>query len=1025
MRGKMSGSHLSRDFFDLVKTIGESKSKQEEDRIIANEVRLLKQRFSGKNLSRKVVKESLIRLIYVEMLGHDASFAYVHAIQMTAAGDLMQKKVGYLCASLTLSPDDQFRFMLVNQLQRDLQSVNVLEVGMALIALSKLVTEEMIPALLPYVVKVLDHDQSTIRKKAVLALHRIYQLDPGSVSHLSDTFRKVLCDKDPSVMGACLCILHEQAKENPQSQKDIVGSYVSILGQVVDKKLPKDFEYHRVPAPWIQIKLLKILATLGANDQRASEQMYNVLHACMRRTDTAIYIAYAIIYECVRTVTAIYPDTALLDEAAAAIARFISNDSHNLKYLGVTGLAAIVRDHPRYAAEHQMVVLDCLEDPDETLKRKTLDLLFRMTNPVNVQVVVGKLLFFLETAVDKFLRQDLVTRISQLAERYAPDNIWFVRTMARVFELGGDLVEAEVAHNLLRLLAEGEGAEQEVVEGGEGSDSAMRLEACTIFYDNFEKSQLPNMLLKVMFWTLGEYSYLMGSEVVSEVLEVICEAANRQGMDPLTRGYAISAVMKMCAQLQQFPTEASDLVDRYCASIDPDLQQKCYEFRALAQNLARMAEVLPVDASCEDLGEPDFSFLDEFVENALAHGAAEYDPPTAEESESLEYDEEDLSARPKFSEPALKYDAYEKAAPPTQMATFSTPPLSYNAPVSAGTEAIGGTYDSTGSSSQAPASSKGLNLSGVKSVWGSSGYQGSTSSQQQQQIHSQSLPTSVAQPVGRGNGSYAPSSSSYELPRRETNESEGFRSEEIQHDSAKSRSPSPEPSRKDKSERERMAAALFEGVSSSQGTGASSSLTTASRTSRRRPQRASTPPRDVENVDLLGFGDDAGEESSTGIENEISQDTPPSSSGLDLLASLDTSSEQQVGESSDLLGSPFGGSSNQTSTPEKPLLPVEMNTSEFGQKWLSNTAETKFPVSLSGISTIHDVKERLVSTLGLACVEVIDKTQEAIFTGTKTSSDGLVLIHSKRDSSGAVLIVRSNDATLTNTIAKHCRSLLR
>lgn len=35
----MSGSHLSKDFFELVKAIGESKSKQEEDRIILLEVR--------------------------------------------------------------------------------------------------------------------------------------------------------------------------------------------------------------------------------------------------------------------------------------------------------------------------------------------------------------------------------------------------------------------------------------------------------------------------------------------------------------------------------------------------------------------------------------------------------------------------------------------------------------------------------------------------------------------------------------------------------------------------------------------------------------------------------------------------------------------------------------------------------------------------------------------------------------------------------------------------------------------------
>lgn len=42
------------------------------------------------------------------------------------------------------------------------------------------------------------------------------------------------------------------------------------------------------------------------------------------------------------------------------------------------------------------MVVDCLEDADDTLKIQTLDLLFRMTNKSNVQAIVDKLLEYLQ-----------------------------------------------------------------------------------------------------------------------------------------------------------------------------------------------------------------------------------------------------------------------------------------------------------------------------------------------------------------------------------------------------------------------------------------------------------------------------------------------------------------------------------------------------------------------------------------------------------------------------------------------------
>lgn len=143
------------------------------------------------------MKEYIIRLIYVEMLGHDASFAYIKAVELCASSDLLQKRVGaslprcrlpsssagaawwglpspghrasprrsrsrstgYLAAGLLLSPEHEFRFMLVNQLQRDMKSNNHFEVSVALVALCKLLTRDMIPAVVDIVVNLLKHER--------------------------------------------------------------------------------------------------------------------------------------------------------------------------------------------------------------------------------------------------------------------------------------------------------------------------------------------------------------------------------------------------------------------------------------------------------------------------------------------------------------------------------------------------------------------------------------------------------------------------------------------------------------------------------------------------------------------------------------------------------------------------------------------------------------------------------------------------------------------------------------------------
>lgn len=101
----------------------------------------LKKAVNQSGVTKKKLKELIVRAIYVEMLGQDASFAYIKAVELCASTSITQKKVGYLSgtfsiilsfilraankkillASLCFAPSHEFRFMLVNQIQRDMK----------------------------------------------------------------------------------------------------------------------------------------------------------------------------------------------------------------------------------------------------------------------------------------------------------------------------------------------------------------------------------------------------------------------------------------------------------------------------------------------------------------------------------------------------------------------------------------------------------------------------------------------------------------------------------------------------------------------------------------------------------------------------------------------------------------------------------------------------------------------------------------------------------------------------------------
>ena len=161
-----------------------------------------------------------------------------------------------------------------------------------------------------------------------------------------------------------------------------------------------------------------------------------------------------------------------------------------------------------------------VQDRDDTLKRKTFELLYRMTKSSNVEVIVDRMIDYMISINDSYYKTEIASRCVELAEQYAPSNQWFIQvstglyfvrisrlmatdpdyildpqTMNKVFEHAGDLVNRKVVHNLMRLIAEGFGEDDDAV------DSQLRLSAVSIL-DHF-LIYLNELLLSTLFLSIS------------------------------------------------------------------------------------------------------------------------------------------------------------------------------------------------------------------------------------------------------------------------------------------------------------------------------------------------------------------------------------------------------------------------------------------------------------------------------------------------------------------------------------------
>lgn len=136
------------------------------------------------------------------MVGYPCPWAYLAFINLTQMSQrTIDKRLGYLCIASFIQPEDEISVMNVQSFLKDLSSIDKTEVCMALQTMAAAVNNETVPAVWDHVMKHLENSDALVRKKAVMVLKRMIELDPERAVGLELTLKKLLCDRHPSVMG--------------------------------------------------------------------------------------------------------------------------------------------------------------------------------------------------------------------------------------------------------------------------------------------------------------------------------------------------------------------------------------------------------------------------------------------------------------------------------------------------------------------------------------------------------------------------------------------------------------------------------------------------------------------------------------------------------------------------------------------------------------------------------------------------------------------------------------------------------
>lgn len=569
----------------FIRNVRAAKTIADERAVIQKESASIRASFREESGDHNVRRNNVAKLLYLFTLGERTHFGQIECIKLLASPRFADKRLGHLATSLLLDENQEVLTLVTNSLQNDLGHSNQYVVGLALATLGNIASIEMSRDLFSEIEKLISTANPYIRRKAALCAMRICNKVPDLQEHFVEKAAALLSDRNHGVLlcGLTLVTSMCEADEEEGGEEGIVDKYkqfvpvlVRTLKGLATSGYAPEHDVTGITDPFLQVKILRLLRVLVRGDPEGTEQINDILAQVATNTDSTKNVGNSILYEAVRTILDIDADSGLRVLGVNILGKFLSNRDNNIRYVALNTLIKVVAIEPNAVQRHRSTILDCLRDPDISIRRRALDLSFTLVNESNVRILIRELLAFLEVADNEF-KPTMTTQIGLAADKFAPNKRWHVDTMLRVLTLAGNYVKEPIMSSFIRLVA---------------TTPELQTYAVQKLYLNLKKDITQESLTQAGAWCIGEFGDMLlrggqyeEEELVSEVKEheivdLFSTILNSSSATQVSTEYIVTSLVKLSTRLSDAAQveRVRRLIQHHSTSLDVEVQQRAVEY---------------------------------------------------------------------------------------------------------------------------------------------------------------------------------------------------------------------------------------------------------------------------------------------------------------------------------------------------------------------------------------------------------------------------------------------------------------